>query len=369
MSVIVREKKKGQWWIFINHNGKRKSKKIGDKRTANNLAKEIRERLAKGDMGMVKTECPTVAKYGREYLNLTVHEWTDRTITAYDMLFNNHIVPALGSMPLNEIKRKQVRNFLEDIKGRGLSSSTAGGALTILSSIFNRAVEDELVAVNPCIRMGRGYSRNNTKKKKNPLDTNEVQEFIENTSRLDITFGTLYLLKVRTGMRVGEILALEWKDIDLENRMVTVNKAYDYKNGTVKSTKTEETRRVRLTHLVVEKLKELRQATSGTGLVFSDAKGNHLNYYDVDKWFRKIVPGKRSLNDLRHTYATLRLAKGDNLVDVSKQLGHKDVTTTLKHYTDWIPLDNYVHQVDELDTLHLTAPQMHPTTEKPHGYN
>jgi len=67
MAVIVREKKKGsgEWWVFINHQGKRKSKKIGDKRTANSIAKEIRARLARGDMGMVKDKAPTLSRYGK----------------------------------------------------------------------------------------------------------------------------------------------------------------------------------------------------------------------------------------------------------------------------------------------------------------
>jgi len=71
MAVIVRKKVKGpgEWWVFINHNKKRKSKKIGSKKigskkAANSVAKEIEKRLAKGDMGILKEETPTIAKYG-----------------------------------------------------------------------------------------------------------------------------------------------------------------------------------------------------------------------------------------------------------------------------------------------------------------
>ena len=65
-------------------------------------------------------------------------------------------------------------------------------------------------------------------------------------------------------------------------------------------------------------------------------------------------------HDLRHSYATLRLSKGDNLVDVSAQLGHKRVDITLKVYTHWIPRDEYQHQVDALDTLLFSAPYVQP---------
>ena len=58
MGVIVREKvaDSGKWWVFINHKGKRRSKKIGDKRTANAVARKIRERLAAGDLGMIRED-------------------------------------------------------------------------------------------------------------------------------------------------------------------------------------------------------------------------------------------------------------------------------------------------------------------------
>ena len=67
MAVIVREKVKnsGEWWIFINHKGKRRSKKIGDKATANKVAKEVRERFAKGDLGMLRNTCPILSSYGQ----------------------------------------------------------------------------------------------------------------------------------------------------------------------------------------------------------------------------------------------------------------------------------------------------------------
>ena len=76
MAVTVREKVKGSgvWWIFINHQGKRRSKKIGDKRTANAVAKKVRERLAAGDIGIVREQCPTIKKYGRQWLKSPLNQ-------------------------------------------------------------------------------------------------------------------------------------------------------------------------------------------------------------------------------------------------------------------------------------------------------
>jgi integrase len=60
------------------------------------------------------------------------------------------------------------------------------------------------------------------------------------------------------------------------------------------------------------------------------------------------------------TYATLRLNKGENLIDVSKQLGHSKIETTLRFYAHWIPQEDYIYQSDELDDLHFSAPYTHP---------
>ena len=119
----------------------------------------------------------------------------------------------------------------------------------------------------------------------------------------------------------------------------------------------------------ITSLKSLAQSTMGVGYVsVADSQGEPLNYDYVNKWFKEIRPRKVTLHDLRHTYAILRLAKGDNPVDVSNQLGHASTKTTYDFYTHWIPQEDYIHQVDELDTLHLSAPPPHPTTEKAHGY-
>ena len=93
MAVIVREKKKGsgEWWIFINHNGKRRSKKIGSKKAASNVKKEVEQRLAKGELGMLKEKCPTVDNYGQKWLDSPLRQWSDGTAKLYATIFDMYI--------------------------------------------------------------------------------------------------------------------------------------------------------------------------------------------------------------------------------------------------------------------------------------
>jgi integrase len=103
MAVRVKEKVKGsgEWWIFIAHKGKRRSKKVGDKRTANAVARKVKERLAEGDMGIVKEQCPTVKQYGNQWLYSPLREQSERTLIQYRDVFRLHIEPYFGCKRLD----------------------------------------------------------------------------------------------------------------------------------------------------------------------------------------------------------------------------------------------------------------------------
>jgi integrase len=364
MGVRVREKVKGsgEWWVFVNHKGTRASQKIGDKRTANAVKKKLEAEIATGSWQDEKSNLPTLAVQTQAFIDSPLRDWSDRTHDETRSLFKNHIEPALGNTPIDEIRPRHIKKLLGDILAKDLSSSTARGTLRILNCVLQDAVEDELIQANPCLGMGK-YCGNGTVKDVNPLEAHEVEQMLENSKAAPVVFRTLIILGVRTGLRIGELLALEWTDVDLDGRTLQVNKAYDYQNKKVKTTKTETTRTVRLTPQAVEALEKLREVKGPTGIVFT-VDSSYLSHYHADKWLKVVTPRYITLHDLRHTYATLRIAKGDNIVDVSKQLGHSKIETTLRHYTKWIPQDDYIHQVDELDTLHLSAPQAHPKISK-----
>jgi integrase len=125
--------------------------------------------------------------------------------------------------------------------------------------------------------------------------------------------------------------------------------------------KNKKTRTIDLTSACVEALRELRakrKVASISGLVFTDEKGKRLNYAYLERKLKDIAPRPIRFHDLRHTYATLRIAKGDNILDVSKQLGHHKVSFTLDQYAQWVP-GEHKGQVDELDNLHFLTPYAH----------
>ena len=175
MGVRVREKVKGsgEWWVFINHKGKRRSKKIGDKKTATQVAREVRERLAKGDMGMLKDKCPTVAEYGEKWLQSPFHNWRSSTRDLYSGAFKEHIEPPLGSKRLDEIRRIEIKQLIAELKTRGLSPYRMQTVTGVFRGIFNSAIEDEILDANPCTRTGK-FTGRGRKKNINPLTVDEA---------------------------------------------------------------------------------------------------------------------------------------------------------------------------------------------------
>ena len=366
MAVIVREKVKGsgEWWIFINHQGKRKSKKIGSKKAANGVAREIEKRLASDDLGILKAKIPTVASYCDEWVTSPIREWSDATRSGYSSILENHIVPHLGSKRLDEVKRLDVKRLIEDV--HHLSSARKKVIAAVLSGIFSSAVEDEIVEVNPCQKM-RKYCGNQPLLDIKPLTADEVQTLLDNASKFPFEAYTFFLVAVRTGLRVGELLALEWTDIDFESRFVEIKKSMRVATKQIGPPKNKKTRKVDLTLAVVQTLRKLQAqrkvvSIGGNELVFPNLSYQTL----IKKTIKEIAPRPIRIHDLRHTYATLRLNKGDNIMDVSKQLGHHKVGFTIDKYGYWIPGEHKA-QVDELDTLHLPAPHTHPGDAKPHG--
>lgn len=188
-----------------------------------------------------------------------------------------------------------------------------------------------------------------------------------------ITFDAL----ARTGMRIGEALALEWGDIDFSSGFIDVKRSIV--RGKISTPKSGKSRRVDMSRQLTWTLRRHRQESKRKGFelgfggapqyVFTNEKGLMI---DKDNWRRRIFNkalGKAELrtiriHDLRHTYATLRISKGDNITDVSNQLGHHSIKLTMDVYYHWIPGKKKaeVDGLDDIMPMIPSAPQPHPAS-------
>src|SRR5688572_17337137 len=148
---------RGAWWIFINHHGRRRSKKIGDQQTALRIAKELRDRLGRGDLHLPDSDGADVTfqRYSEDWLIQARLNLKASTVGFYEGHLEQHIVPALGSRLVSSLRRADCRALVTACRAKGLKATTVRGIARTLSTILSQAVEDEYLPANPALKLGK----------------------------------------------------------------------------------------------------------------------------------------------------------------------------------------------------------------------
>jgi len=375
MAVTVREKIRGSgiWWVFINHNGTRKSKKIGrDKRLAQEVAKKIEARLTLGGLGFLKPEAPKFENYAKAWVNGYIKSMRRKsTFERYQEVLQNHILPVFKNKSLDKITRGDVRDFLVDKIGQGYARASVCMFRDILSGVFNYAVDEEVIRVNPVSGITKRLELNRSRKPDiDPLTREELFLFLETCKAHYSEYYPFFLMGARTGMRLGELLAIQWGDIDFNSRFIWVRRSY--RRGQFSPTKNSKDRKVDMSDQLAATLKELlRQRKKETlqkglgevqELVFHRDSGLPYEQNYIRRVFKRILKraGLRDikLHGLRHTFASLLLTQGESPVYVKEQLGHSSIQITVDIYGHLIPGANKaaVNKLDDAPTCTLSAP-------------
>jgi integrase len=294
----------------------------------------------------------------------------------YQAILDLHVLPVFKSKVINEINRGHVKTFLLTKISEGFAGSTVTHMKNVISGIMNKALDDEVVTVNPVLGLGKIIPSTDTMNEINPLTAQELSQLLATFEEHFSKHYTIALLLSRTGMRIGEAIALKWGDIDFNGRFIEIRRSFA--RGRVSTPKSGKIRRVDMSPQLKMTLKKHRADSKRKGMkiglgdapeyVFTNTIGGPI---DLNNWrrrvFKKAVEKAElrqiRIHDLRHTYATLRISKSDNIADVSKQLGHHSVKLTMDVYYHWIP-GGKKSEVDALDDLHLSAPHPHPTPEQ-----
>ena len=364
MGVQVREKVKGSgvWWVFINHNGQRKAKQVGDKKAAKEIAAKIQLRLAAGTFEVEKKPVPTFGELAKEWITTIVPATVkESTAEDYALILRRHVLPVFKSKPIDSITRRDVRSFLF-AKAKALSVAKAKHCKSVMSGVFRVAVEGEIIPGNPAKEIGKIGANAPQAEEINPFTADELVLLLEVFAEKWPAYHPLVLCLARSGLRIGEALALRWEDLDFRQRVIHVRRAWHRER--VILPKSGKTRKVDMSPQLAEALQaqqtKMKRVTLAQGWgevpawVFTEDGKRPLAYQPFakawDKAQAQVGIMRRRIHDLRHTYASLRVAKGDNLADVSKQLGHHSVKFTLDAYYHWIP-GQAKGEVDGLDNL------------------
>jgi integrase len=353
MGVAVRQRVKGKgepWWVFVNYQGKRRSFKVGNKEAAEAVADKIRAQLAAGALKLIPDEAtPTLADYFQKWIE-SQHHLKYSTVKSYKQLFEKNL-STLAPLPMDTITRGQLKDLLNEKHKAGLARNTVRNITRLISNVLNHAVEDGLIAANPTPRLKtiRGKKQ---KEEINPLTREEARLFLETIEKNFPWYYPFFLCALRTGMRLGELLALEWGDLDFHKGFIEVRRSYSLTGKRTTSTKTGKIRRVDMSpqlSLILRTLQaerrrlalERRQGAM-PDIVFIRREWQRINSFNLrDRVFHRALSkaGLRRIrmHDLRHTFASLLIQNNESLVYVKDQLGHSSIRTTVDIYGHLVP--------------------------------
>ena len=276
-----------------------------------------------------------------------------RTQGGYESLLRNYLPKEFEDRPLRDITLTNIRDI---IQGINKSATTKSHLRACLHKAFEDALEEGIVSSNPVDRAraplrasGRSIS---------PLSYDELQILL---SAKSIEFYPLVATAATTGLRQGELLALQWANVDLKQGVIRVTRSLDFRNGQLKfkECKNHQNRSVRLLELTIQVLTEHFRSsyTNPEGLVFCRADGCALNSSVVTHSFSRSLKrcGLRHVrfHDLRHTHATQLLMAGVPVKVVQERLGHKSCQLTIDTYGHFMPgvQDEYIKQFDSRQRL------------------
>ena len=385
MGVKVRQKVKGRsqsWWVFVSHSGKRTSRKVGSKKAAQEVASKIEAKLQLGEFGFEeKKPVPTFKEYSKKWIEGYVKtNLRESTFDEYEGILKNHILPVFKGKKIDEISRGDIREFLLKKYANGLSKSRVSLIKDVLSGVLGDALDSELITTNPTTGIMKKLFPKNGKKK-----TVSENEFF-NQEELDLFLNTceshfpeyhpFFFMAARTGMRLGELLALRWDDIDFNSSYIWVKRSYRRgrytkpKNGNERKTDmSNQLAETLQAYLTRQKRKVLMQGTGELPELVFHRNERVLEQNYIRRVYTRILKKAKlryiKFHSLRHTFCAHLLSAGISPYYVSQQAGHSSINITCDIYGSWIQNDENRH-VNVLDSQHPKAPHTHPTeSEKP----
>ncbi|MER7467069.1 site-specific integrase [Streptomyces sp. NPDC097981] len=372
----VYQRKDGRWeaagYVLAPGNTRKRVRVYGSTRTE--ALSKLTEKIAASNRGIpVPSAQGSVSTYLTYWLeNVAVHHLRENTHTRYTACVNHYLVPGLGKKKLTKLTAKDVRTWLNQLRttcqccarsidarrdqprccaagtccSKRLSPLTLAYIHSVLKSALEHAVREEEITRNVARNVRTGTPR---PRRFEPLNADEARQLLA-AARNDRLFA-LYELALRTGLRKGELLGLQWEDVDLDKGTASIRRTLQRTQTgglTALPTKTRASeRRIALPAECIRSLKERREAREeereaaaegwkDSSIVFSTPAGGPIDPANLNRHFRALLDraGLRRIrfHDLRHSTATLLLEQGVELVVIKELLGHAHIGVTATVY-------------------------------------
>jgi integrase len=340
----VRRRRDGRWeGRYVGMDRRRHSVYASTRRDAQ---ERLRVAFADEDRGVPRgSKLLTVRDFLDDWLRTSVAvRCRTRTVESYRETVARYVIPAIGHLRLAKVEPRDVSRMLTALTDRhDLSPTTVHYVHTVLRIALGHAVRLGLVGRNVAMIVD---APSRARPEQHPLTAQQARIFLGDVAHDRL--GPLYSIAIATGMRQGELLGLRWGDVDLDRGTVAVRHALRRGDRVLTDPKTDRARRtIRLAPDFIETLRQHRvrqledrlaagDEWSEGGYVFTTRIGRPLHGRNVltslHAALAKSGLPRQRFHDLRHAYATLMLEDGEELVVVSRNLGHTNTSTTADIY-------------------------------------
>ena len=339
MEIKAYKKKNGttayKFRIYLGkENGKDKyikrsgfSNKTDAKAAIMQLQSEIDNPTPKSDMTFRELYNEWLVIYEKEVQNSTYYKTT--------RAFEKHVLPVIGSTKLSDFTPMDLQTFRNDLSEKLKFARKLFG---MVRKVFNHAALLSYIQANPAAPVTSQGIKKKVEEKKDFYDTDELRDFmalVEKTN--DIKKIALFRILAFTGIRKGELLALEWKDY--RKSTLDINKAISHSpvGYEILPPKANSNRLLSLDEKTCKILDELHQTYPESTRIFESENGGMLSPSKPRKWLLEITKEKEiepiRIHAFRHTHASLLFESGMSLKQVQYRLGHADLKTTMNIYT------------------------------------
>lgn len=271
------------------------------------------------------------------------------TAKTYESAIEHHIVPAIGGIKLKQLTSLQIQRMYNEARTSGrvqhrneqesaeLSNSYVRRIHMVLSGALKQAVKERLIPYNPCDNCRIPPKE---KKEMTIIPPEKLGVYLSEAEKYGVL--PMFFLELSSGLRRGELLALQWEDLDVKDRILSVSKQVVRMDGNLVVTepKTRNSiRKVALSQQAVELLiQEHKQHLDNPILFPSPRTGSYWSPDAVSRINRKLLKNAGieehvRFHDLRHTFATMAISSGVDVKTLSSMLGHFSAGFTLDTYT------------------------------------
>jgi integrase len=272
-------------------------------------------------------EVPTLGEFAPRFLDghARANRHKPSGIVAKETIIKVHLVPHLGTKKLDAITSEHVQRLKTELRDR--APKTVNNVLTVLSTLLKKAVEWSVIDRVPCMirllptpKLSVGF-----------YDFDEYARLMETAKAVNSTAHLIVLLGGDAGLRCGEMIALEWSDVDLHKRQICVQRSAW--RGHITVPKGGRLRYVPMTKRLASALREHRYLRSPW--VLCDENGSSLSASrircHVERVARRLRMSENGVHRLRHTFCSHLAMRGAPARAIQELAGHRDLITTQRY--------------------------------------